>query len=146
MNLASLIEESVRKFSEKIFIIEHGLYRRKEFTYKEIYEMSQSLKSHLEKNKVTKGDKIIIYLPNSSDYAAILMTCSLSGVIAVPIDINNNIEFVEKIYKTVQAKAVFCSIFKQPSYGKKIYSEELSNIYKEKFKEEKSKVRDADIF
>jgi long-chain acyl-CoA synthetase len=145
--LSALIKEAVEKYQDKAFIVDRELYRRKEYTYKEIYDKALSLCSYFEKKDIKKGDKIIIYLPNSSDYASLLWACTLSGVVAVPIDFNTNQEFAEKIYKNVMAKLVFCSVFKQPSKCKRYYQEEMSNIY-DKFegKEPNAKIHAEDIF
>lgn len=147
MTLASLIEQSVTKFPEKPFIIERCLYRRKVFTYKDIYNRAQALISFFKEQSIKKGDKIILYLPNNPDYASLLWACALSGVIAVPLDFNSNTEFIEKIFNKIKAKQVFCSAIKQPNLKKikliesldEIYNKPLSNI-------KKANIKDSDIF
>src|SRR3989338_8203641 len=97
--LASLIKDAAEDYKNRAFIVERGAYIRKEFTYGQIYEKALLLCSYFQGQKIKKGDKIIIYLPNSSDYVSLLWACALSGVIAVPIDFNSNAEFASKIYK-----------------------------------------------
>jgi TnpA family transposase len=41
--VANLIKESVNKFDKEIFLVDRGLYRTKEFSYQEIYELALSL-------------------------------------------------------------------------------------------------------
>lgn len=129
MNLGELIRESVERFGEKAFLVERGPYRRKEFTYQEVYERALALCGMFAKAGVKKGDRVLVYLPNGADYVSILWACALSGVIVVPIDFNNKTDFVERIYKIVGARYVFCSVFKAPTKVKRIFSEELGEVY-----------------
>src|SRR3990172_9728314 len=99
MTLDSLIRKAVAEFSDRTFIVDKELYRRKEFGYNEIFKRANSLCGFFRKKGIKKGDKIIIYLPNSSDYASLLWACALSGAIAVPLDFNSNPDFVSLIYK-----------------------------------------------
>jgi len=130
--LVNLIKEAVTKYSNKPFIIDREIYRRKTLTYRQIYRHSISFCSYFRERKIKKGDKILIYLPNSRDYASILWACALSGVIAVPIDFNVKPEFAEKIYHQVNAKLIFCSIYKNVGIKNKFYSEEIPAILNSK--------------
>ena len=127
--IADLIKEAVRKYSKKTFIIQKDLYRRKEYSYQDIYDHALSICNYFNKSKIKKGDKTLIYLPNSSDYVSILWACALSGVIAVPIDFNSAPEFAEKIYKKVNARKIFCSVFKKIENGECCFFEEMEDIY-----------------
>ena len=123
--VSALIEDTLKEYSQEIFIIEKNLYRRKTYTYQQVYDRAISLCTYFAEKQIRKGDKIIIYLPNSSDYAALLWACALSGVIVVPIDFSSNQDFLEKIYKKVGARLVFCSVFKKPELTKCFFVEEM---------------------
>jgi len=133
MVLADIIKYAVSQYKNNIFIVNRGIYRRREYSYNQIYENALKLCQFYKKANINKKDKVIIYLQNSSDYVSILFSCALSGVIAVPIDVNSNPEFVSLIYKKVEAKLVFCSIFRRPDKCNKFYIEKIDNIY-DKFK------------
>ena len=85
--------------------------------------------SVFEDKNIKKGDKVLIYSFNSADYATVLWACATSGVIAVPIDFNNNFEFVKKIYAEVGASSIFCSVLKDPLCGDRIFFESLGEYY-----------------
>src|SRR3989344_8956443 len=104
MTLSELIKKAVANYGDNTFIIDRELYRRKVYSYDEIFKQAKSLCIFFKEKGITHGNKIIIYLPNSSNYASLLWACALSGVIAVPIDFNMSKEFVRIIYKKVQAK------------------------------------------
>ena len=127
--ISSLIEDSLKKYSKEIFIIEKNLYRRKIYTYQQIYDRALSVCSYFSDKNIKKGDRIIIYLPNSSNYAVLLWACALSGVIAVPIDFNSSPKFAQTIYNKTKSKLIFCSVFKIPSETKNVFAEQIEEIY-----------------
>jgi long-chain acyl-CoA synthetase len=145
--LKELIEKSVVKNSEKVFLTDCGLYYTKKLTYGEVYTNSLKACSFFKKKGIKKGDKVVIYFPNSSDYVSLLFACALSGVIAVPVDFNSDPEFAEKIAKITACKIIFCSVFKQPSRKNLFFVEEFSEIYnsfnKSKLNE---KIKLSDVF
>lgn len=146
--LANLIKEAVDKYSSQIFIIERDIYRRKTYTYNELYNRAISICNYFLKSKIVKGDKVVIYFSNSSDYVALLWACAISGVIAVPLDFNSPIEFAEKIYKKVGAKKIFCSVFKKLAGCNCFFVEEMSTLY-EKFESNsfmKECISEKDVF
>jgi long-chain acyl-CoA synthetase len=147
MTLKELIQTSVEKFSNKTFIIDKGEYSKNIYTYKQIYEKALKIISYFKKQNISKGDKVITFAPNSSDYVAIMWACALSGVILVPLDVNSQTAFLEKIYSTVKAKLVFCSVYKSSSKTKNYFIEEIENIYEQyTAKESTEKITPQDIF
>jgi long-chain acyl-CoA synthetase len=129
MTLAKLIQTSVVRFSNNVFVIDKGEYSKKEYTYQQIYEKSLKITDFFKKQNITKGDKVIIFIPNSSDYVSIMWACALSGVILIPMDINSQTSFLESIYKTTKSKLVFCSIYKSSQKTKNYFIEEIEKIY-----------------
>jgi len=140
--LFQIFEEAEKEHPNSVFIIERNIYSRKSFTYHEILAKIKSISSFFHEKNIKKGDKILIFLPNSSDYASILLACACSGVIAVPIDFNSSIEFAKSIYHKVKAKLIFCSLFKKPEYCTSFFQEEIQEIYK---KENKTPIKPAKI-
>jgi len=127
--VSALIEDALKEYPQEIFIIEKNLYRRNTYTYQQVYDKALSICAYFKEKKIEKGDKVMIYLPNSSNYVALIWACALSGVIFVPIDFSNNQDFAEKIYRKVGAKLIFCSVFKKPESCKCFFSEEMSTLY-----------------
>ncbi len=146
-NLAKLIAESVEKHKDEIFLVDREIYRRREYSYETVYKKARALCGLFDSKGIKKGDKVVIYLPNSSDYVSLLWACALSGVIAVPVDSNFNFDFVQRIYRAVEAKLVFCSLFKSPDKVRRIYVEELSEVY-DRFSEfnVKGNIEGEDVF
>lgn len=129
MLIQEIIKEAVKKYSSKVFIVEREAYRREEYTYQQIYDRSLSICAYFKKKDIKKGDKIMVYLPNSSDYTSIFWACALSGVVLVPLDFNSSPEFAEKIYGLTGSRLIFCSIYKKPQKGKKFFQEEMDSLY-----------------
>lgn len=147
MTLKELIQTSVKEFSDKPFIIDKGEYSKNIYTYQQIYEKSLKIISCFKKQGISKNDKIITFMPNSSDYVAVMWACALSGVILVPIDVNSQTNFLEKIYSTIKAKLAFCSVYKSSQKTKNYFVEEIENIYEQyPAKESTEKITSQDIF
>jgi len=145
MTLSKLIHKSVKLFHDKTFIIDKGEYTKKEYTYREVYENALKIISYFKKHGIEKGDKIITFMPNSSDYVSIIWACALSGIIIIPLDLNSRVEFLEKIYTTTKAKKVFCSVYKSSSKVNNFFIEEIDliyNNYQPKIINEKTKPND----
>lgn len=145
--LKELIEKSVANNLEKTFLIDCGPYYTKKVSYNEVYNNSLRICSLFSKKGLKKGDKILLFLPNSSDYVALLFACAISGVIAVPIDFNSDLEFANKIAKITSSKVIFCSVFKQPSFEDLFFIEEIAKVYGSfQPSEKRNKISRSDIF
>lgn len=141
--LRDLIERF--KDSNKRAIIDRKEYRRFTYTYKELYNLCRKFASFLRENNVKKGDKIIIWSYNGAEYAIMLLGAFLEGVIAVPIDLRNNLDFVSKIQKEVKAKIIFQTRYKPKSKTKTIFIEELLDLLEKVKIKALSKVNENDI-
>jgi acyl-CoA synthetase (AMP-forming)/AMP-acid ligase II len=51
-----------------------------------------------------KGDTVLIWAPNSPEWITALLACSLTGVIAVPLDVRVQADFVRHIAGETGAK------------------------------------------
>lgn len=147
MTLAELIKKSVNNFSNNIFLVDKGDYTKKEYTYKEIYEKALKIANYFKENNIAKGDKVITFMPNCSDYVSVIWACALSGVILIPLDINSQTSFLEKIYNASKTKRVFCSVYKASPKTKNILIEEMDKIYDNYSPKNNSvKIKSSDIF
>lgn len=145
--LKNLIEKSVKENKEKTFIIDCGKYFIKKYSYEEIHNNSLKIVSFFERQGIKKGDRIIVYLPNSSHYVSIIFACAISGVIFVPADFNSNLEFLKKIDKEVEAKLIFCTLFKHYKTKKNFFIEEIEKIYSNFSQTKKEyKINPEDVF
>jgi acyl-coenzyme A synthetase/AMP-(fatty) acid ligase len=94
-NLFSLLQDNVERSPEKVFIID----KETKWTYSDIYEKVVVLAEHLRQEGMNKGDRIIIYLDNSAEYAVAYFSILLANGIIVPINKNTTLENTEYIIK-----------------------------------------------
>ena len=144
------LKDLIQTFKEdpdKIAIINRKEYRKFEYNYQQLYNLSNKFATFLKNNNLKKGDKIIIWISNGIEYAACLFGAFLEGIIVVPIDKQSNISFVEKIQEQVNAKLIFQTKY-QPKLKKikTIFIEQLLNILENtKIKESNTQINENDI-
>lgn len=93
-------------------------FRSFKTSYKEFCQKVLKFAAHLEKNKLKKGDKLLIWSYNSPEWVICFFACIIKGIIAVPVDFRSSKEFTAKLQKLTDAKAILCSKFKQHSTKK----------------------------
>jgi long-chain acyl-CoA synthetase len=63
----------------------------------------------LQKRSIGKGDRVLLWGPNSAEWVAGFFCCALRGVIVVPIDDAGASDFAQRVYQQVDAKLLLCS-------------------------------------
>ena len=122
--LSHLIQSLARYKDEEAIIYRTGI-RRFTYSYKDVVAHAKKVGKLLQKYHVKKGDRIILWGPNSPEWVFVALGAVLNGVILVPIDVHNTAEFAKNVVKKTQPKLIFSVKFK-PSLGKKtVYFEDL---------------------
>ncbi len=88
-------------------------YRIQRYTYREIYELTLRCVQWFDDSGIKKGDAILIWAPNSPQWAVVYLACALSGVILVPLDARNTADFVLKVQRETEAKMLLRTQFKK---------------------------------
>src|SRR5271166_5711159 len=88
--------------------------------YDEVAAKAHAFAARLRDAGIRKDDKIILYGENRPEWIIALWGCLLEGVIAVPIDYRSSPEFVERIDRIVNARAILtCDEVSLPDGPKK---------------------------
>jgi len=143
-----ILKEVIEQFKEadKTAIVDRKEYRKFSYTYNELYQLCLKFVSFLRKKNIKKGDRILIWSYNGIEYAVTLLSCFLSGIILVPIDLKSDINFVKKIQKQVNAKLILQTKYKEKTGIKSVFVEELLDILGgEKPDKNKIKINPDDI-
>ena len=82
-------------------------YRTVSLNYKQVYDLSRKIALFLQKQGVGKGDKVIIFAPNSPYWVCVFWGALLNGSIAVPINVQSTTQMIDKIVAQTQAKLIF---------------------------------------
>lgn len=92
-------------FHDREAIIYRTGFRTIRLSYLDLYDYAYRLANLYQHNGLEKGDAILIWAPNSPEWVAALLACSLTGVIAVPLDMKVRPDFVQHVAGETEAKA-----------------------------------------
>src|SRR2546428_11875782 len=93
---------------ESAYIQRRG-YRTVRWTYRQVAETAFQFARELEKRGIEKGDRVLIWGPNSAEWVATFFGCALRGVIVVPMDDAAAPDFALRVHQQVSAKLLVCS-------------------------------------
>ena len=83
-------------------------YRTVRRSYRWIAETSARLARELEARGVSPGDRVLLWGPNSAEWAAAFWGIILRGAVVVPMDWASTHEFAQRVAKQVEAKVAIC--------------------------------------
>ncbi|MBI4449297.1 AMP-binding protein [Candidatus Woesearchaeota archaeon] len=126
MRTLSELVKALGRFGKAAAIVEHTDYRRLPTTYLELSSMIERCCTLFAEMKLSRGDRIVLWGPNTTEWIIVFLAAMKMGVITVPLDVRNTTEFGKKIMKEVGATAVFSTRWKPLIHKKTIVLEELS--------------------
>jgi long-chain acyl-CoA synthetase len=88
------------------FLIYDDGFHSRSYSYNEVAARARSFAARLREAGITRDDKIILYGENRPEWIIAWWGCLLEGAIAVPIDYRSSSEFVDRIDKIVNARAI----------------------------------------
>jgi long-chain acyl-CoA synthetase len=86
--------------------------RRLVYSYAELYEFSMAMNSVLALHGIEKGDRVLLWGPNSPWWAVSFWGCTARGAVIVPVDFMSGKEWAETIAGLTGAKLVIQSRYK----------------------------------
>ena len=89
--------------------VERRGYRRVPWSYREVAELAFRCARELEARGIGKGDRVLIWGPNSAEWVAMFFGCALRGVVVVPMDDAANSDFVLRVHQQVGARLLLCA-------------------------------------
>ena len=88
------------------FLVYDNGYRPRSFRYREMAGMARAFVLRLRASGIRKGDKVLIWSENRPGWIGALWGCILDGIVFVPLDYRVSTEFLLRISKLVDAKAL----------------------------------------
>jgi len=107
-SIADYLPDFLRLGREIAFAEPNG-YRVARFTYHDIAEAAYRFARELIARKIHKGDRVVLWGPNSADWVAAFFGCADRGVIVVPMDHASSPDFVSRVFQQVNASLLVCS-------------------------------------
>ena len=84
-------------------------YRLVRWTYGDVAALSFQFARELSARGIRKGDRVVLWGPNSAAWVAAFFGCANRGVIAVPMDDAASADFALRVFQQVQARLLVCS-------------------------------------
>jgi long-chain acyl-CoA synthetase len=104
-HLASLLED-FHKHGEQIATVSHRGLRKQSTSYGSLARLAGRFASELNARGIQKGDRVLIWGENGTEWVAAFFGCILLGVIAVPIDAGGSQSFARRVSQEVTPKLV----------------------------------------
>ena len=84
-------------------------YRTARWSYQQVARVAFQFARELDARAITKGDRIMLWGPNSAEWVAVFLGCALRGVVVVPMDDVAARDFALRVYQQVGSKLMVCS-------------------------------------
>ena len=107
-SLAAYLDDFVQLGRECAYAEPDG-YRIRRRSYRQVAEAAFQFARELEERGISKGERVLLWGPNSADWVAVFFGCALRGVIVVPIDDVSTTDFAARVYEQVSARLLVCS-------------------------------------
>jgi long-chain acyl-CoA synthetase len=104
-SLVEYLDEFQARGNEPAYVQPRG-YRRVRWSYRQVAETAFRFARELSARAVEKGDRVLIWGPNSAEWVAAFFGCAVVGAIVVPIDDAATSDFVLRVCGQVQAKFI----------------------------------------
>jgi len=108
-SLIAYLDNFLRHGPETAYVQPHG-YRTQRCSHRQVVETAFRFARELETRGIGKGDRMLLWGPNSAQWVQAFLGCMLRGAIVVPIDDIATTEFALRVSQQVNAKLLVCSI------------------------------------
>ena len=102
------LECFLRRGRECAYVQRRG-YRTERWSYRQVAEAAFRFARELEKRGIGKGERVLVWGPNSAEWVAVFFGCALRGAIVVPLDEAGTAEFTQRVCEQVDGKLLVCS-------------------------------------
>jgi long-chain acyl-CoA synthetase len=107
-NIADYLRDFERLGSQSA-VAEHVGYRMVRWSYREVAQTAYQVARELNVRRIRKGDRVVLWGPNSAAWVSAFFACAHRGVIAVPIDDGASADFALRVFQQVNAQLLLCS-------------------------------------
>jgi len=84
-------------------------YRTVRWSYRKLIQTAFQFARELEMRGISKGERVLLWAPNSAEWVSVFLGCMLRGLVVVPIDDVATVEFVLRVHDQVKARLLVCS-------------------------------------
>ncbi len=107
-SLFEYLDHFLQKGHETAYVQRHG-YRTVRWSYRQVAELAFQFARELEARAITKGERVLVWGPNSAEWVAVFLGCALRGIVVVPMDDLSTPDFALRVHQQVGARLLVCS-------------------------------------
>jgi len=107
-SITAFLDDFLRNGAEPMYVQRRG-YRKERFTGVQVAQIAFRFARELEARGIAKGDRVMLWGENSTEWVAAFFGCVLRGAIAVPMDNAAAPNFAARVHTQVAAKLLVCS-------------------------------------
>src|SRR5215467_10514762 len=107
-SIADYLLDFERLAGEQAYAERRG-YRVARESYAKIAANAYRFARELDVREIRKGDRVMLWGPNSAVWIAAFLGCANRGVVAVPMDHAASADFANRVFQQVGAKLLVCS-------------------------------------
>lgn len=108
-SLGFCLKRLVHEYRDRTALIHYEGFARQTYSYLDLYEQTHNLSMHLYQLGLRKGDRVLIWAPNSAQWLLSFLTAAYSGLTLVPVDLLASSSFAQKILDKTDPKLVICA-------------------------------------
>lgn len=109
--LVKLLERSADVYGDRVAVLFKPGFRYQRWSFRDLWEQSGQVAALLQKAGLAKGDRVIIWGPNSPYWVLAFFGCLRAGGVAVPIDLRSADDFVQRVVSKTKPRLAFLSRF-----------------------------------
>src|SRR5882724_4460468 len=107
-SVVAYLENFVRQGNECAYIQRRG-YRVVRWSYRQVAGTAFQFARELQNRGIGKGERVLLWAPNSAEWVAAFFGCALRGAVVVPIDDAGTADFMQHVDQLVGSRLLLCS-------------------------------------
>jgi long-chain acyl-CoA synthetase len=107
-SLFEYLDHFLGRGQETAYLQRRG-YRTVRWSYRQVSDLAFQFARELDARAITKGERVLLWGPNSAEWVAAFLGCALRGVVVVPMDDVATPDFALRVHQQVGAKLLVCS-------------------------------------
>jgi long-chain acyl-CoA synthetase len=96
-NIGQLLENSAREHGNRVALKMRSGLRLEKYTYGQLWEQAQRMTGQLQDRGMKKGDRVLLWAPNSPSWVIAYLGILLGGGVVVPLDVRSALDFAARV-------------------------------------------------
>jgi long-chain acyl-CoA synthetase len=134
--LVQFLHDLATRFGERDALVFKPGFRYRRWTYQQLWDDSGKVAALLQERGVGKGDRVVLWAPNSPFWVLSFFGIIRAGAVVVPLDLRSPSDFVDKVISRTEPVLSFVSRQTPDDHDRlglpEIFHEDLEGLYEGK--------------